>query len=138
MGCYACQDASEYYGCKQTEDMNGIAEDVLWADCIALATPIYSWCCIAEMEAAPDRLYGLNKLYVKAQESLWAGKRVAIIAPNGYEHEYATQPFSFFSFLRPQAGDFFEKRELLLCRAKQCCYKFCMLCSVIVHLLKAS
>lgn len=93
LGCYACQQVSEEYGCVQRDDMYGIVEDIRWADCIVLATPIYAWYCAAPMKNLLDRHYGLNKYYGSAEGSLWAGKSVAILATHGYEGAYATDPF---------------------------------------------
>lgn len=93
LGCYACQDVQGEYGCVQKDDMHAIAADVQWADLIVLATPIYSWYCTTQMKAVLDRHYGLNKYYGSAAGSLWAGKRVAILATHGYEDAYATEPF---------------------------------------------
>lgn len=92
-GCYACQDVQEEYGCVQKDDMYQVVEQVLWADCVVLATPIYSWYCTAPMKAVLDRHYGLNKFYGSAQGSLWAGKYMAILATHGYDRAYATEPF---------------------------------------------
>lgn len=93
LGCYACQNVSDSYGCPQDDDMHGIVKDIIWADCIVLATPIYAWYCTATMKALLDRHYGLNKFYGTAKGSLWAGKKVAIIATHGYEAGYAADPF---------------------------------------------
>ena len=90
-GCYACQDASGEYGCCQKDEMP--VADILWADLIVLATPIYAWYCAAPMKNVLDRHYGFNKYYGSAEGSLWAGKRVAILATHGYEGAYATDPF---------------------------------------------
>lgn len=90
-GCYACQDVENVYGCCQSDDMP--VEDILWADLIVLATPIYAWYCAAPMKNVLDRHYGFNKFYGKAEGSLWAGKKVAILATHGYEGAYATDPF---------------------------------------------
>lgn len=90
-GCYACQQISGQYGCCQKDDMP--VDDILWADLIVLATPIYAWYCTAPMKNVLDRHYGFNKFYGSAQGSLWAGKRVAILATHGYEGAYATDPF---------------------------------------------
>ena len=92
-GCYACQNVPEEYGCVQKDDMLKIVEDIQWADCIILATPIYAWYCTTEMKAVLDRHYGLNKYYGDCSGSLWAGKKVGIIATHGYEGAYATDPF---------------------------------------------
>lgn len=93
LGCYACQDVAGEYGCAQRDDMHVIAADMQWADLIVLTTPIYSWYCTAQMKAVLDRHYGMNKYYGSASGSLWAGKRVAIVATHGYEDAYATEPF---------------------------------------------
>ena len=92
-GCYACQDVSGTYGCVQKDDMYAIVEEIQWADLIVLATPIYTWYCTAHMKNVLDRHYGLNKYYGSAEGSLWAGKKVAIIATHGYDRAYATDPF---------------------------------------------
>ena len=73
--------------------MAGIVEDILWCDCLVLATPIYSWYCPSVMKSVLDRHYGMNKFYGTAEGSLWAGKSVAILATHGYEGAYATDPF---------------------------------------------
>ena len=90
-GCYACQDVSGDYGCCQQDEMPVV--DILWADLIVLATPIYAWYCAAPMKNVLDRHYGFNKFYGSAEGSLWAGKKVAILATHGYEGAYATDPF---------------------------------------------
>lgn len=91
--CYVCQDVANAYGCSQKDDMIEIAENILWADAIVLATPIFSWYCTAKMKAVLDRHYGFNKYYGSAQGCLWEGKKVGIIATHGYDGDYATEPF---------------------------------------------
>ena len=90
-GCYACQEVAGDYGCCQKDEMP--AEDILWADLIVLATPIYAWYCAAPMKNVLDRHYGFNKYYGSAEGSLWAGKKIAILATHGYDGAYATDPF---------------------------------------------
>jgi len=92
-GCYACQEVPAEYGCVLKDDMHSIVEDIRWADCIVLATPIYAWYCAAPMKTFLDRHYGMNKFYGSAEGSLWSGKKVAILATHGYEGSYATEPF---------------------------------------------
>lgn len=91
--CYVCQDIAGEYGCPQKDDMQAVADDILWADLIVLATPIFSWYCTAKMKAVLDRHYGFNKYYGSAEGCLWEGKKVGIIAAHGYEADYATEPF---------------------------------------------
>lgn len=90
-GCYACQDVAGAYGCCQNDEMP--VDDILWADLIVLATPIYAWYCAGPMKNVLDRHYGFNKFYGSAEGSLWAGKKVAILATHGYDGAYATDPF---------------------------------------------
>lgn len=91
--CYASQNISGEYGCVQRDDMYEIVREMIATDCIILATPIYSWYCPAKLKAVLDRHYGLNKYYGSAEGSLWAEKKVGIIATHGYEGDYATSPF---------------------------------------------
>jgi len=92
--CYTCQQVSETFGCKQDDDMQLIETSMEQADCIVLATPIYSWYCPATMKAVLDRsVYGMNKYYGLGKGSLWAGKAIAIILTHGYDSAYATEPF---------------------------------------------
>lgn len=93
-GCYACQQVAGEYGCIQKDDMFAVVENIRWADLIVLATPIYAWYCAAPMKNVLDRHYGLNKYYGSAEGSLWAGKKVAILATHGYDGAYATDPFA--------------------------------------------
>ncbi len=92
-GCYKCQNNAEGYGCVQEDDMYKVVEEIVWGDCIILATPIYAWYCAAKMKAVLDRHYGLNKYYGNCEGSLWVGKKVGIIATHGYKGAYATDPF---------------------------------------------
>ncbi len=92
-GCYACQNVSNKYGCIQQDDVLEIMDNIIACDYIVLATPIYSWYCTAPMKALLDRHFGLNKFYGSGKGSLWAGKKVAIIATQGYDTEYGAGPF---------------------------------------------
>ena len=92
-GCYGCQYVEGRYGCVQTDDVEKIMGAIIESDYIIFATPIYTWYCTAPMKALLDRHYGLNKFYGKVKESLWAGKKVAIVATHGYENAYAAGPF---------------------------------------------
>lgn len=92
-GCYACQNVDDNYGCVQHDDVLEIMEEIISADCVVLATPIYSWYCTSPMKALLDRHFGLNKFYGSAKGSLWEGKKLAIITTHGYDAEYGTGPF---------------------------------------------
>ena len=91
-GCYCCQEAAGEYGCVQHDDMP--VSDILWADMIVLATPIYAWYCAAPMKNVLDRHYGFNKYYGSAEGCLWEGKKIAILATHGYPADYAVDLFA--------------------------------------------
>lgn len=90
-GCYSCQKVAGEYGCCQNDEMP--FSDILWADIIVLATPIYAFYCAVPMKNVLDRHYGFNKYYGSVKGSLWEGKKVAVLATHGYEGAYATDPF---------------------------------------------
>ncbi len=92
-GCFACQQVENQYGCEQQDDVAQIIAEVIESDCVVLATPIYSWYCTTPMKALLDRHFGLNKFYGKAKGSLWAGKKIAIVATHGYDANYGAEPF---------------------------------------------
>lgn len=92
-GCYACQDVTGEYGCRQNDDMQYIVSQIVQSDCFILATPIYTWYCPAEMKAMLDRFYGMNKYYGSGKGSLWKGKKCGIIATHGYDSQYGAGPF---------------------------------------------
>lgn len=93
--CRACQKDWTTFGCAIHDDMQNIFDEVLSADVIVLATPIYSWFCTAPMKAVLDRLvYGMNKYYGDEKgPSLWAGKRLALLLTCGYKPEKGTDLF---------------------------------------------
>lgn len=94
VGCYACQDVLDSYGCVQRDDMYGVVDEIIAADCVLLATPIYSWYCTVPMKAMLDRTYGLNKYYgEETGPGLWAGKKLGLILACGYDIDYGTGPF---------------------------------------------
>lgn len=89
LACRACQDVFTGFGCVQQDDMQDIFHRVLDADCMVLATPIYSWYCTPPMKAALDRMvYGMNKYYgAKKGPVLWRGKKCALFVTCGYPPE---------------------------------------------------
>ena len=93
-GCFACQHVAGRYGCVIKDDVEQIISAVTESDCVVFATPIYTWYCTAPMKALLDRTFGLNKFYGKAaKESLWKGKKIAIMTTHGYDAKYAAEPF---------------------------------------------
>lgn len=108
--CRSCQKDWTSFGCKHHDDMYPIFDQVLAADLIVLATPIYCWYCTAPMKAALDRLmYGMNKYYGDEKgPAIWAGKHVALLETCGY---------------RPEKGsDLFEEGMRRYCKHSQLVY----------------
>ena len=93
--CRTCQKDWTKFGCRFEDDMQQIFDSVYEADIMLLACPIYSWYCTAPMKAALDRLmYGMNKYYGEEKgPSIWAGKRIAILATCGYRPEKGADLF---------------------------------------------
>ena len=69
--------------------------NLLAADLIVFATPIYSWYCTPPMKALMDRMvYGMNKYYgAEKGPALWAGKSVALLTTCGYRPEKGVDLF---------------------------------------------
>jgi multimeric flavodoxin WrbA len=93
--CFICQSVEEKPGCAIQDEMEQIYKDILEADCIVFATPIYSWFCTVPMKAAMDRLFCMNKFYgnTKTHYGLWETKKCAIVATCGYEIEKGADLF---------------------------------------------
>lgn len=110
IACRVCQADWTKFGCQYMDDMQEIFDEILAADLIVLATPIYSWYCTAPMKALLDRLvYGMNKYYGNEKgPALWAGKKLALITTCGY---------------RPEKGaDLFEEGVKRYCKHSQLKY----------------
>jgi len=93
--CFNCQNVDNEPGCSIKDDMEQVYEEILTADCIVFATPIYSWFCTAPMKAMIDRLFAINKYYGDTKENygLLKGKKSAIIATCGYEIDQGADLF---------------------------------------------
>jgi multimeric flavodoxin WrbA len=89
LGCYRCQNVANEYGCIQQDEMQDIVENILKADVLVFATPIYTWQATPPMKAVMDRMYGINKFYGSAPRSvLNDGQAYALIATCGYDLDY--------------------------------------------------
>lgn len=93
-GCYACQQVTGAYGCAQKDDMERVTAELMKADLVVLATPIYSWYCPTALKSLLDRLYGMQKYYGSGTGRLWKdGVRVALLLTHGYDQAYGAGPF---------------------------------------------
>ena len=115
LACRACQKDWSTVSCVQQDDMSRIFEAVTESDRMILSTPIYSWYCTPPMKSMLDRLvYAMNMYYgEKRGPSLWAGKRMALIATCGYPPE--------------KGADLFEEGMRRYCRHSRLVYEG-MLC----------
>jgi len=83
--CFACQRVLDVPGCALPDDMGELFPQVLAADVLVWATPIFTWFCTPEMKAAMDRLFCLSKTYndLLVKPRLLEGKRLALISTYG-------------------------------------------------------
>ena len=90
LGVLSLQGKADEYGCSQkNDDMEEIIEQILLADVLVFATPIYTWQATAEMKAVMDRMFGLGKFYGGTpHNSLNKNQSFALIATCGYEINY--------------------------------------------------
>ncbi len=95
VACRNCQKDWTIFGCRIADDAQDIFNKVCVCDVIILATPIYSWYCTPPMKSLLDRfVYGMNKYYGdEVGPSLWAGKKLAVIATCGYKPEKGADLF---------------------------------------------
>jgi len=90
IGCMRCQDVEGEYGCVLQDDMQAIVQNILRADALVYATPIYTWQATPPLKAVMDRMFGLNKFYGRLpRETLNKTKAVGLITTCGYAPEYA-------------------------------------------------
>ena len=84
LGCDACQNNLEIPGCVQKDDARGIFEQMLAADAIVYASPVYVWDFTAQMKTLMDRQYALVKWNAENQKiSLLAGKHTLLLVTCG-------------------------------------------------------
>lgn len=111
IACRKCQRDWTIFGCSIKDDVSSIFDEILAADLIVLATPIYSWYCTPPMKSLIDRLvYGMNKYYGEQKgPSLWEGKSLALITTCGYPPE--------------KGGDLWEAGMVRYCKHSKLQYK---------------
>ena len=86
-GCVACG----YEGpCVQHDDMDDLREQILAADALVLATPLYYYGMTAQLKCVIDRFY--SALYPNAPESL---KYISMFLASGDKYQYTGARFSF-------------------------------------------
>jgi multimeric flavodoxin WrbA len=80
-GCQGCFKCKETGRCVQADDMEPVYDDIIDADGIVLASPVYMWSMSAQLKTAVDRLYAfLRPGYASA---LNPGKKVLLLFTQG-------------------------------------------------------
>ena len=70
------------------DGLRAVFPEIMKAELIVLASPVYSWYCTPPMKALLDRcVYAMNKYYDEPGPSIWQGKEVALITTCGYPPE---------------------------------------------------
>ncbi|HOX44135.1 MAG TPA: flavodoxin family protein [Myxococcota bacterium] len=72
--CDSCKRRDEAPACKLRDDLREVLDDVVWADALVVASPVYCWKVSGPTAAALDRFYCFFK---ESGRSLIEGKQVA-------------------------------------------------------------
>ncbi len=93
-GCFTCKGTSEIPGCPIKDDMPGLFGQIIDADLIVYASPLYGKSCTAQLKTFLDRQYALVNFtdWVKPETtSLMAGTPTAfLVTCGGPDDEFNT------------------------------------------------
>jgi len=79
-GCRACASVDNEPGCVQGDDAIPILNDIVSADAVVYATPLYMWGIASDLRALMERHLSLVKNYGSpAYRSLMEGARIALL-----------------------------------------------------------
>jgi len=83
--CFTCQQVAGRPGCVVKDDMQKVYRDLLKADLIVFATPVFCWGASAQLKAVMDRCYAMFKFQNESADyaCLLEGKRTALIVTAG-------------------------------------------------------
>ena len=84
--CFACQEVSDEPGCPLKDDMHLVYDQVLSADALVLASPVFCWGLTAQLKAPLDRFYAFCKFQVVRRgqfKCLVEGKAAALVVTAG-------------------------------------------------------
>ncbi|MCY3022733.1 MAG: flavodoxin family protein [Planctomycetota bacterium] len=110
VACRRCKRTPDKPGCAQDDGTNDILSDMLLADVVVLASPLYCWGISAQLKALIDRAYCMLKEEGDDYVSLLAGLRLALVVTGGGgvkgNLDLAVPPFRAFAkfFQCKQAG----------------------------------
>ena len=84
VGCDVCHGVTDSFGCAINDDMHEVAEKILSADLIVLASPIYTWMPTPPLKAVMDRIFAFTKYPENADSfNLLKKQKFAMIATSG-------------------------------------------------------
>ena len=82
--CRSCQKDRNNPACVIDDGLREVFPEIMKAELIVLASPVYSWYCTPPMKALLDRcVYAMNKYYDEPGPSIWQGKEGALITTCG-------------------------------------------------------
>ena len=97
LGCNKCRKVPDRIACVRRDDGAAILQDMIDADMIVFATPVYYWGMTAQLKALVDRTNALITRYGEPEQtSLLRGKPVALLATGGGIYENNELVFKAF------------------------------------------
>lgn len=97
LGCNACRKVPDRIACVQQDDAIEVLREMIDADMILFATPIYYWGMTAQLKALVDRTNAFITRYGEPeQNSLVRDKPVALLATGGGIYENNAPVFAAF------------------------------------------
>lgn len=83
-GCARCKEVPDGIGCAQKDDIPEILGQMVHADAVVFASPLYFWGVTAQIKAVIDRTYSLYTRYHEpGHASLIEGQRHALLVTGG-------------------------------------------------------
>lgn len=80
LGCGVCQKTADEPGCVQKDDAVAVFENMMSADAVVYASPLYCWGFSSQMKALIDRHFCMVTGYGSPEyKSLLDGKRTALL-----------------------------------------------------------
>lgn len=88
MGCAKCRENPDKINCVQKDDAENILEQMIDADIVLFASPVYFWGFSAQIKGLIDRSYSLVANYKQPNHtSLLQGKRLGLLATGEVTYE---------------------------------------------------
>ena len=110
LACAKCKESPDAIDCVQKDDAIEIMEQMIAADGVVFASPLYFWGFSAQIKALIDRSYSLvTKYHQPGHTSLMKGKRIGLLVTGAGTYENnAEGVFTAFDRL----SDFYLTRKI--------------------------